>query len=399
MNEKYKKILTIILAFLTISLGFGISYAMHSSKPRQSQSSSIVVSDEFISINYLDGKTFDVNDFKNGDTLTKKISVTNIGNVNTYLTISLMDVSKSSEDLNVTVLDSDKNVIYDKKLSNIDTELVKANDLEIGKTLSYTIMIRNNGADARDFYANILAYKEVVKQSSKNFKETILENTEVREAKTQVGKELATEDEGLIKTSDDDGEAYYFRGNVENNNVDFAGFRWRIVRINGNSSVRLILDATLDDQLVYNDNADEVEDYTTKLIFNNSNIKKNLESWINSDLSEYSKYIIDSIFCEDVSVFNEENDVVYLNAYNRIFTDEIPTLTCMGNKITAKVGLLTADEVEFAGAYQKNSNSNYYLYNNNIANPWWTLSGSQILEKNHVVDAISVISVLIEMVV
>ncbi|MBO4601182.1 MAG: prepilin-type N-terminal cleavage/methylation domain-containing protein [Bacilli bacterium] len=49
---------------------------------------------------------------------------------------------------------------------------------------------------------------------------------------------------GLYKAEDDDGATYYYRGAVDNNWVEFAGFYWRIVRINGDGSVRLIYSGT-----------------------------------------------------------------------------------------------------------------------------------------------------------
>ena len=53
------------------------------------------------------------------------------------------------------------------------------------------------------------------------------------------------EDSGLFMAEDDFGTSYFYRGTVRNNYVDFAGFTWRIVRINGDASVRLILDGSL----------------------------------------------------------------------------------------------------------------------------------------------------------
>jgi len=49
---------------------------------------------------------------------------------------------------------------------------------------------------------------------------------------------------GVYKAKDNDGESYYFRGSVENNYVKFAEFYWRIIRINGDGSIRLIYDGT-----------------------------------------------------------------------------------------------------------------------------------------------------------
>ena len=49
-----------------------------------------------------------------------------------------------------------------------------------------------------------------------------------------------TERDGLYMAEDDEGESYYYRGAVRNNYVSFAGFLWRIIRRNGDGSVRMI---------------------------------------------------------------------------------------------------------------------------------------------------------------
>ena len=49
-----------------------------------------------------------------------------------------------------------------------------------------------------------------------------------------------TETDGLYMAEDDEGESYYYRGAVRNNYVSFAGFIWRIIRRNGDGSIRMI---------------------------------------------------------------------------------------------------------------------------------------------------------------
>ncbi len=49
---------------------------------------------------------------------------------------------------------------------------------------------------------------------------------------------------GLYEASDDYGESYYYRGRIFNNYVSFAGYIWRIVRINGDGSIRMIYSGT-----------------------------------------------------------------------------------------------------------------------------------------------------------
>ena len=56
--------------------------------------------------------------------------------------------------------------------------------------------------------------------------------------------EAATTDEGVYALEDDYGTSYYYRGAVTNNYVKFAGFYWRIIRVNGDGSLRIIYDGT-----------------------------------------------------------------------------------------------------------------------------------------------------------
>ena len=48
----------------------------------------------------------------------------------------------------------------------------------------------------------------------------------------------------ICSAPDDYGTSYYYRGNVTNNYVKFAGFYWRILRVNGDGSIRIIYDGT-----------------------------------------------------------------------------------------------------------------------------------------------------------
>ena len=387
MKLNYKKILTTLFLTLIILLIIGVSYAAYKIK-KNNDDATLVLTDEYFSINYLDGKTFDVKELLPGDTYTKKISITNVSNVDTYLTIGIMDIIKSSDNLKLTIVNNQKETVYEKTITNIDVEVVKSVDLGVGKTLSYTIMVKNEGNEISSFYANILAYKEIIKQASKTFKDTILENTQVKDLETITS--TSESDEGLVKTQDDDGDTYVFRGNVLNNNVNFSGFDWKIVRINGDSTIKLIAVNALDNQSAYNNDSEITDNYTSKLEYKNSKIKEQLDNFLSTNLQENSKYIVESTYCEDTTIFNEESDITILNPYNRIFTESAPTLVCGGNKLKEKIGLLTADEVVLAGAYQSNSNRSFYLFSQNINGSWWTMSGSKIIKNSNVVDAISV---------
>jgi hypothetical protein len=101
-----------------------------------------------------------------------------------------------------------------------------------------------------------------------------------------------------------------------------------------------------------------------------SDINNHLGIWyqnniINTGLDQYT---------EDMTVCNDTYHTVsgyhtYFNAYNRLVTQKIPTLTCaatnadFGGAYTQKVGLITADEVVLAGGMFNADNTSYYLNN------------------------------------
>ncbi len=87
---------------------------------------------------------------------------------------------------------------------------------------------------------NTLAYKLLMSEGGS----TIEANLETINTRTQGVNFSATEanagNSGLYKSEDDDGASFFYRGNVSNNWVEFAGFYWRVIRINGDGSVRMI---------------------------------------------------------------------------------------------------------------------------------------------------------------
>ena len=235
-------------------------------------------------------------------------------------------------------------------------------------------------------------------------KDTILANNTINSGTPDFSK-TATTNEGVYKSQDDWGDSYYFRGAVNNNWVKFAGYYWRIVRINGDGSIRLIYNGTsttiTGDSTMINNlqafnsryNRSEYVGYmytTNKQHGNttNSSIKEVLDSWYNNNLSNYATKInIEGGFCGDRTGSNwisQPNGEIYYGAYKRLYDNKTPTLKCnsadlytvsessKGNKVlTNPIGLITADEVAMAGGVYDEINTNYYLYNKE---DYWTMA-------------------------
>ena len=242
--------------------------------------------------------------------------------------------------------------------------------------------------------------------------------------------------EALLASAEDDyGTAYYFRGAVKNNYVQFANKCWRIVRIVGDGSVKLVLHNDNTTKVAnpcssannsnnaafarysgttynsafnssYNDNAyvgfmygaTGASDYASAHAnTNKSTILNNLESWYKNNLESYENKLADTIWCNDKSTLNGEfgygkNETDYA-AYNRIYYTGQPTLKCPNDNnggklskytvddtkngngnLTYKIGLLTANEIVFAGFIDDSDNRSTYLQENAGASGWWSLS-------------------------
>ena len=227
----------------------------------------------------------------------------------------------------------------------------------------------------------------------------------------------------LCKAKDAYGDSYYYRGNVTNNYVKFAYKYWRIVRINGDGTVRVIYDGTSahangesssDRQIGtsafnsrHNDNAYVGYMYgatgastyaAAHANTNDSTIKEYLDNWykINIVGTTNEQYLADNIFCNDRSISSEtpsdysnlgygteETAYRWYNFADSSYNNKMK-LTCpqqndaftvndtsKGNgALTYPVGLLSTDEIALAGGWNE-ENSGYYLYSGQV---WWASS-------------------------
>jgi len=223
----------------------------------------------------------------------------------------------------------------------------------------------------------------------------------------------------MYAAEDDDGMSYYFAGEVNNNWLKFAGLYWRIVRVNGDGTVRLIYNGATTDQTGettqigtskfnenYNDNMYVGYRYTANEVHGTgtaSTIQGVVDNWYKTNIVDKGfsgKVDTNTGFCGDrePSTSNSTSNGLggtgttntYYGAYIRLRmggnwnSSPTPTLKCKntsdlytvsgaskGNKsLTHPVGLITADEVNIAGTA---GDSNYYLYTGQV---YWTMSPS-----------------------
>ena len=216
-------------------------------------------------------------------------------------------------------------------------------------------------------------------------------------------------------------ESYYYTGNPDNW-VSFAGFYWRIIRINGDGSIRIIYQGVADSDKpdgsnetgtgtqigtkAFNSPGDNnmyvgfkygsnSSDYavthaninnSTVLGADNSNDTTTLNGWYRASLLEYTTYIDGNAgFCGDRRLNSGTGTGETVTTYQpsiRI-NNSTPNLSCekvdiytidefeYGNgALTYPIGLISADEAMLGGILRVSS-PNTYLNTNQI---YWTMS-------------------------
>ena len=214
-----------------------------------------------------------------------------------------------------------------------------------------------------------------------------------------LGSNKNTTEAILASTEDDYGTSYYFRGVIKNNYVQFVNKCWRIVRINGNGSVKLVLnnDNTSGDanpcatvvssksafahysgstnSTQFNGNRDDntyvglmygtisATNYASAHAnINKSTILTNLETWYKNNLASYESKLADTIWCNDKSTFTTfRNGSTYgtglgygtnrtgYGAYNRIYGGDTsvyanPSMICPNDNNGGKLSKFTVGD-------------------------------------------------------
>ncbi|MCI8498857.1 MAG: hypothetical protein HFG33_05665 [Bacilli bacterium] len=386
-----------------------------------------------------------------GESVTKEFKIRNTGTedvttnmlfsdmINTYMKESLsyrLEYKTAVDGEWSNVKTANSNVPQSRKSSekNLATDLT----IPAGVTYYYRLTITFNDLDINqneDIDA-IFASKFKIGEAISPSKET-LNYLEVvaKEVKPNFA-DPATTDEGIFALEDDYGTSYYYRGAVTNNYVKFGDFYWRIIRVNGDGSLRIIYDGTQGyangvsntDRLAYtgktfnaqyNDNkyvgwmfggaqgvasTSKTQAQTNET---NSDLKILVDSWYKTNIVDKNleDNVADGVFCNDRTTPGSaetglssdtglgygKNVTAYgaaarTNVWNTDTSRVQPRFTCpqkndaftmndeeKGNgDLTYPVGLITADEIVAAGSGKHATTNSNYYL---YKGSWyWTLS-------------------------
>lgn len=193
--------------------------------------------------------------------------------------------------------------------------------------------------------------------TASNLKDTILADNNYITASPNISttSEKSGDLNGLYVSYDTNSgdPTYFFRGNVTNNYVSFAGYKWRIVRINEDGTIRLVMEGNIGKGKIRGSDSDKNHMYySLGTTTNHANVV--LNNWYTNNIADNStdsgKVATGNYFCE---------------MYYKIAND--PTFQCITDDngyglVNSSIGLLTKEEVRFAGGIRGADNTTYYLY-------------------------------------
>ena len=346
MQKKYTLSLIVILCALFLCVLILLQYQAYLG--REEIINGVTYVNEYLSVNYMNGKSFQIKE----EQKDIEFSITNQSDEPILYYIHFTNM-KGTEKASYEITSSEKS--FQKIEDNFTkTIIVSRYELKPHETHRYQMHINNPDLSTIEFDLDI-----DIDEKDSSFSSTILAQNEFSEDSNATG---------LIRKEEQYGEIYYFRGNVLNNYVSFAGLTWRIIKINEDKTVKLVLNNTTEEMLKMREESTE-----EKVSFQTSLLSQHLEEWYKIYLENVDSSISSTLYCFDDSIMTDENNRIEYLSEVRLFKENFPTNACGGTTISQKIALMTADEVMFAGGTQE-ENKDYYLYLDSIPGSWWTMT-------------------------
>lgn len=226
---------------------------------------------------------------------------------------------------------------------------------------------------------------------------------EIQNGMTETIQDTAKSTKGIFKFEENGNTYYYYRGNVDDNYVEFAGYYWRIIRTNEDGTIRIIYagtspDASGEDVSIgntkYNLSASSLNmsGYTGNT---DSKIKTYIETWYKENIAntEYDKYVATQTYISDSSRGEDSFDSEIRIRYSAHDAESAnPTLSktnsteSYGGNYELKVGLLTVDEALMAGLNQVSGEGavETYLSSGKGGKMFWTMSPYDMYDKAYI---------------
>lgn len=198
-------------------------------------------------------------------------------------------------------------------------------------------------------------------------------------------------------TANDEYPIIYYRGSINDNNVLYAGFCWKIIRSTSTGGLKLLYSGIPNDGKCNNEKEAlaigksqynptnsvpyygwmyNTEDGDVNLV--DSTAKAYLDDWFKNNMVDYVKELEDTVWCNDRSIVDGvfdartrlENGKPTLECKNK--DDSFTVFSDSGNKkLTYPTAIINADELTYAGEVLKKTQTDTFV---NIAYSYWSMT-------------------------
>ena len=318
------------------------------------------------------------------------LNVNNAGNVNINYGI-LLDETNLNENVKIGLLDIENNSMTGNLKANSKgyVKLYIENNQDIEQTLKFKLEATY---DTLNFDTSRYISNPIIDAENKyklNLNDNILLDNRI--VKTE-------ENSQLYKTIDDYGETWYFKGEQNHNYISFANHIWRVVRINGDNTIRLILNDVLENKTVFNNNngtevgymygTKTLENGMVQYNTNNSTVKEIVDKFYETNLKEnFDEFLADTIFCgENIDLTNvndlnlkcDEGVIENKNRYtSKLDETNLINNININNDLTYPIALLSQKEMLLAEYKDQEENIVSYLNDLELDDNWWTLAPTE----------------------
>ena len=274
MNRKQKIIVSVVGITIVLLALLGLTYAYFLTRIQgNTNNKSISVTTADLKLVYDDGSDGVVggeNLLPSDTVYTKTFTVKNEGNANVEYGVYLIDVINTFERLDdvkytlncttdgtITCNEVTTETTFPNGISQLIT-----NEIEPGKTHTYTFKFtyKDTNTDQSVDMGKVLQAKLQIFGKNSNgefmpYEQTSLSYAIINNAKlaknettfsatplTTPAQAVSGENEKILSIAEDDyGTSYYYRGSTKDNYIEFNNMCWRIVRIEGDGSIKIIL--------------------------------------------------------------------------------------------------------------------------------------------------------------
>ena len=277
-----------------------------------------------------------------------------------YLEPTMISNLETGELLDDSVTGVSKTYVLDEGYLKVG----ESKTFELRTWIDYDVTSISGGLENKIIIGSIadndaaIAYSKTTPAYTAINKNTILDKASIDYSKISPSSDQTS---GVVEVKGNNGTTYHFRGNPNNylkfsTDTDSSPLIWRILSTNSDGSINIVINSA-------------------KTVSELSNV------WSTYNLDSYSTYINQNAkFCTENG--NSNNQYYAKLKYEK----HNPTGECPSNSYLTKIGLLTVDDMMFAGASYNTSNTSFFLADSSsykvngysAANTWYAYSNGLV---------------------